>query len=414
MAPKKSVFNRFTGLAEGILRWAGSRRSGNAASIPANMFRALENTRFEGQDIICRGGQTKYNISSVLTGCIDGFIPPDYEPPGFKEFVMAVGRDTDTNTDSTNCPIAHVKNGINTLSGVFSDVCAVTWVPGSGVGGAGGYVFIGEGDTDGHDQAMAVYEFDENGDLVAPVVAGLDFTGGSANGNDQAFGGAAKFDGDYYVVVSQNAGGSGQTDILKGDGTLDNQVLGSDADHGYFPMWLVNNNDDYLVAPMEPTVIHYTPVGGPWTTVNMPAGTTANRSDANAGVSFGGGLFFGGTAVGNGNAIFLFLSGTVTQEHQPAGVPPPHQVFCSHQGLLWYVSSASGTSLGHYTNSTFTDNVFTFPGSDPITDLKSSDGKLYAFRGDSVWVSEFPERFWEQIGEDSTNAFHFGLVSQIL
>lgn len=418
MAPRESVFNRFSGLAQGILRWAGARRSGNAASIPPNMFRDLENVRFEGQDIICRGGQTKYNIDDVLEGCIDGFVPPDYEPPNYELFFICCEADSALALDGTNCGITVVEDhGATATIGGFADVASVTQVLGSGAGGSGGYVFVGSGDTDGHDLSWATYQVDENFDLVTASPSPITVSGAGISG-EGACGGVAKFDGEYFAVFSRTLGSNGESIVWNGTTDMAEETqTDTSAEHGYSPLWLLVDASNELACPLHPAQIHYRDDMGVWNTAGMPAGTVANRNHVSSGASTdpaGGNIYFSGTAVGGGMAIFSFESGTATQQFQAGGVPPTYQPVCFHNGTLWFLTNSAGTSIGKKTPAgVFTADVFTFTGSDPIVQFASVNGLFYALRTNSIWVSEFPDRFWEQV-DDTTAAYVHAIVIPVV
>lgn len=416
-SPKRTVsgFNRFAGLAQGILRWAGARRAGNAASIPANMFRDLENVRFEGQEITCRGGQVKYNPDAVLEGCIDGFIPPDFEPRAVVEELLALGRDPFPADPSDDVTLRRVGSGSAILdSTTFDDACSFSYTTGSGSGGSGGLLWIGRGDQgNGFDITLSTFTLDNND----AVEAGSNAT--AVNAGSAAWGGAAKFDGDLFAVVSRvTSGGNGRSEVIidpVGSGSaVDEDLVGNDTDHGYFPMWLKHQTaDDTLCAPLGPSVVHMRNTSGVWSTAAMPASTTIKRNHVGSAAMYGSALYFTGTAAGGGNALFSLVGGAISQVHQPSGAPPTIAPVCAHNGVLWYVSSADGLSLGKYNGSTFTDGVITLEGSDAICALVSAAGKLYAYRTNSIWVSEFPERFWTQI-DATTDGYRYGVVYPVV
>jgi hypothetical protein len=77
---KRRPFVRRPGIGK-FPPWDGMNREGDPASVPANAFRMLINTRTEDSEIRSRGGQRSLNGDEPIDGCVSGVWPPDYEPP---------------------------------------------------------------------------------------------------------------------------------------------------------------------------------------------------------------------------------------------------------------------------------------------------------------------------------------------
>jgi hypothetical protein len=422
-SPKKQneVFNRFSGLAQGILRWAGARRSGNAASIPPSMFRDLENVRFEGQDIVCRGGQVKYNLNDVLEGCIDGFIPPEFEPPDYKERLLICGYDTDGahNGQVGGGELGRFVNGYDILEdAAFLHRAYISYIPGSGSGGSGGTLYesstsFHDSDTGVVDRGVQSFTLDSSDDYTAGTL----FAPGSATSTDgSGWGQVCKLGNDTFFVRHT----TGNIIVYIGPiatATADRTVASDESTEARFSVWSVVY-DSRMILPILKTRIDRRTTGGVWSTVAMPVSCTINRRHPGAGgVTFGADLYFCGYEVGGGNAVFKYDGSSITTVYNPADSPAEYQCLVSHNGALWFAYSPDnqGGEL-HYSPDGTTWSRITassgFDGGEGVTQLISFDGRLYALTKSALRVADFPERFW-RVEEADAGGFYSATVQQV-
>lgn len=430
-SPKRTVpgFNRFSGLAQGILRWAGARRSGNAASIPPNMFRDLENVRFEGQDIVCRGGQVKYNRNDVLEGCIDGFIPPEYEPPPYKQRLMICASDPDGDAVGLTGSGALLKfiNGLDHIEETdFLHRAYISYIAGTGAGGSGGTLY--QSSTSVHDSDTGEVDF---GIKTFTLSSSDAYTGGTLF----APGAAVHTDGSGWGQVCKLGSDVFFTRYTTGNiivyigpiaaPSAERTVASDAATEARFCAWNVIFNSK-MTLPILGSRLDMRTTGGVWTTAALPASCAANRRHPGAGgVTFGSDLYFTGYGPGGGNIVMKMTTGNVTSSvYGPSDGPAEFQALCSHNGALWFAYSpddtgielhysADGASWTRVTSDTNLGSLDLEDANPVVRQLISMDGKLYMLVGSDLLVSEFPDRIWE-IAENETGSFFSATVHTIL
>ncbi len=399
--------NRFVQLTSDLPTIAGMRTSGNPASLPSFLFRVLENTAMRGNDIHDRGGQEKYNPDHPIDDCGDGFLPPDEEPSEYQVRLLFQAL-----TDDADSPLWLYSSGISALASLLTKPGVLTYLPGADPGGASGtFVWSSYGISDELTVLATQFSLDRSDNSVSLGSSSSTLFGGSA-------GEAAEFDGQTYLVTIV------QTDVFIlidpfGSGAA-TEVTATGDQAIFRSPWLRVFNEQ-LVCPLEPDTLH---VKGPgsagWSTIAMPAGTTAHQFLASS-VAYWeeqDGLFFSGTAVGGGYAIFkLDLLGVITQVVElGVGAPGTYQPLAVHNQVLWIGYESSLFYLNPSLQLVSFDTAFFSAGA--IRQLISHRGRLWAVldAGDlsEVQASKFPHSLasWKRISL-LPYAFGFGVEHPI-
>ncbi len=424
--PKQTArgFNRFSGLAQGILRWAGARRSGNAASIPPNMFRDLENVRFEGQDIVCRGGQVKYNPDTVLEGCIDGFIPPEYEPPTYAERLLICAQNTVEYPG--NAGLYAFESGPSpVIESAFGQRNYISYIAGSGAGGSGGTLYesgVALYDPDTGDEfgginlfalsASDVYTLTDN-HLAQPTTSSV------VRGVGQVTKlGSVVYYAHYEAIPGNIVVYQGPIETASADRTVASDTDGTEPICPWSVLY-----DSKLTLPILDSRLDIRTSGGVWSTVAMPAGGIIfRRHPAGGGVTLGSNLYFTGyIAAGATSAVFKYNGTAISLVHSIDGA---YENLClvAHNGALWFGldDGAGNTLLSKSVDGTTWVNGFSlsFDATNSaltpvLRQLISFRGKLWAVMTDFMAYAEFPEEQWyEAWAED--NRFYSATVQQLL
>lgn len=397
---KAPTTNRFVQLTADLPTIAGMRRSGNPASLPPFLFRDMENIAMRGNDVIERGGQAKYNPHEPLEGCGDEFVPPDQEPRETFSQLVSVG-----GWSEEAAPLVYWDAGYIQVATVVR-ATSLTYIPGAGPDGSGGVLYIGTGTTSaditpaGWDGAV----IDENGELQ---LNGETFQ--IAADDSRAHGGLVEFESELYGVASGDDNGTLHTQIIADPFVTAVVVRESLALGGFYPMWLVNLADSYLVAPLERNILHFLEAGTTtWATATLPGFSDAYIDQPHAAAVHDGTLYFTGAGFEEVFSIFNWAGGAAaaTTEHSVNGNIEPGGPLsaagegwgplCSHMGALYFAYKMTGDVpiIGRFsTLGGWVDNVFSFPaGTEAVRALISNNGRLWAFCGTTLWSSDFPDR----------------------
>jgi hypothetical protein len=375
---KRRPFTRRPGIGK-FLPWDGMNREGDPASVPANAFRMLINTRTDDSEIRCRGGQASLNPDDVIDGCVTGVFPPEFEPPdqAFKRLLIA---EAYLYVPDESDEVTVINSGDNSL------VVELYW--------SGERLLVIRYDSnDGGEGSIRENRIDTSTgtstiqDVASP--AGINLTW------DGSPGGIVEAGGEYYAARYDSGADPAEGVRLEritfgsSDFEFDDEDTVANADVSGGAFFVTSSIDGRVywcgkTASVAELSIRSVATGA-YSAVSFPTGFESVAISLQSWAWHAAKLYIAGV---NGTDLVICaydpVANTISAARTISGTDQDHCAMAVHKGVLYFAYGLSGGAerLGMLRKGVWQDSILAFPAPADIVDLCSFQDYLYMTKGE--------------------------------